>query len=94
MAISLKTPSEQAIKLACERAGLRYEAYMAHDLPSLTDHAILAHARDIERLEPHLCVDPVLAEAERIYEEWSKQSFAPVLDTIELAIRRGMEMKA
>ena len=90
----MTTPSETAIKLACERAGLEYDEYCICRYSFDANKAILAHACDIERLEPHLCVDPVRAEAERIRDQWENDEIGGVVDAIELGIRRGMEMKA
>jgi len=93
MTITSKTPSEIAIKLACERAGVGHEYYKKLPPYTTSFKAILAHARDIERWEPHLCVDPIRAEAERMVEAWDYDPAANnLVDLVKSAIRRGREM--
>ena len=90
----MTTPSETAIKLACERAGVDHEDCKNLHPRSTSFKAIHAHARDIERLEPRLCVDPVRAEAERIYRDTLGGLSMTTRELIDLSIRRGAELRA
>lgn len=95
MADNNKRPSEQAIKLACERARIDYNVFGGSALSITTKRAITAYACDIERWEPELCVDPVRAEAERIVEEWRLSPPQSLLvDVIERCLRSGVGKKS